>query len=63
MSAPWQVYCAGIVPPSMNDGLVRENFIGLPVDGADKAMSAVAPKAKHKPTPLFPTLTLLANCL
>ena len=58
MSVPLHVYCIGIVPPSMNDGLVRENFIGLPVDGADRAMSAVIPKTRHKPTPLFSTLSL-----
>jgi len=63
MSVPLHVYCIGIVPPSMNDVLVRENFIGLPVDGADRAMSAVTPKTRHKPTPLFSTLSLLANCL
>ena len=58
MSVPLHVYCIGIVPPSMNDGLVRENFIELPVDGADRAMSAVIPKTRHKPTPLFSTLSL-----
>ena len=54
MSAPWQVYCVGIVPPSMNDELVRENFIGLPVDGAER-ISVVAQKARHQLIPRLST--------